>query len=150
MGKHKKKNKVDYSNMYDKRFYVLKKAFERFKGTDMSEFNRFLDENENWISNYGLFMSVKSANGGKPWFEWENGLKTRDSHSLWLWKSAHEDEVMFWEFLQFKFFGQWHKLKEYVNSLGIKIIGPGQLVQSLLIQTEKPDAALLRQLRDAL
>ncbi len=117
------KNKVDYSNMYDKRFSVLKKAFERFKGTDMSEFNRFLDENENWISNYGLFMSVKSANGGKPWFEWENGLKTRDPHSLWLWKSAHEDEVMFWEFLQFKFFGQWHKLKEYVNSLGIKIIG---------------------------
>ena len=117
------KNKVDYSNLYNKRFTVLRKAFERFKKTDLTEFYRFLDENEKWISNYGLFMSMKESFDGKPWHEWDEGLKKRDPHSLWLYKSAHEDDVMFWEFLQFEFFNQWKALKTYANSKGVSIIG---------------------------
>ena len=89
----------------------------------MTGFNEFLDENENWISNYALFMSIKEENENKCWLEWEDGLKKRDPHSLWLFKSSHEDEVMFWEFLQFKFFEQWTQLKKYPNSKGITIIG---------------------------
>ncbi len=117
------KNKVDYENLYNKRFNVLKKAFERFKKTDLTDFNRFLAEQERWISNYGLFMSIKTQFDGKSWLEWDDGLKKRDPHSLWLFRQSHEDEVMFWEFLQYKFFEQWFKLKEYANDKGIKIIG---------------------------
>lgn len=114
---------VDYELIYNKRFKVLKKAFENFKSTDMSDFNKFLEDNERWISNYALFMTIKSANNGKSWLEWEDGLKKRDSHSLWLFKTEHEDEVIFWEFLQYKFFEQWRELKKYANDNGIKIIG---------------------------
>lgn len=117
------KSRVDYESIYNNRFKVLKKAFEKFKQTEMTGFNEFLDENENWISNYALFMSIKGENENKCWLEWEDGLKKRDPHSLWLFKSSHEDEVMFWEFLQFKFFEQWTQLKKYANSKGIKIIG---------------------------
>ena len=117
------KGKVDYANLYEKRFPVLRKAFENFRNTDLTAFNKFLEENDSWISNYGLFMSIKASFSGKPWLEWEDGLKKRDPHSLWIFKSSHEDDVMFWEFLQFKFFEQWFKLKEYANSKGIKIIG---------------------------
>lgn len=52
-----------------------------------------------------------------------DGLRKRDPHSLWLFKTEHEEEVMFWEFLQYKFFEQWQKLKKYANDNGIKIIG---------------------------
>lgn len=117
------KGKTDYSNLYEKRFPVLRKAFEKFKNSDLSAFNRFLEENDKWISNYGLFMSIKEFSHGKPWSEWDEGLRKRDPNALWVFKSEHEDEVMFWEFLQFKFFEQWFKLKEYANSNGIKIIG---------------------------
>ena len=115
--------KTDYSNLYDKRFPVLKKAFENFKNTDLSDFNKFLAENDKWISNYGLFMSIKDHSDGKPWYLWDEGLKKRDPSALWEFKSSHEDEVMFWEFLQYKFFEQWFKMKEYAASKGIKIIG---------------------------
>ena len=115
--------RVDYSNLYFRRFDVLKKAFERFKETDLTEFNLFLQQNENWISNYALFMTAKSVNNGKCWLEWEDGLKRRDPHTLWMFKNEHEDEVMFWEFVQFKFFEQWFRLKEYANERGIQIIG---------------------------
>ena len=117
------KDEVDYSNIYYYRFDILKKAFERFKKGDLTEFNKFLSDNDRWISNYALFMSAKAANDNKCWLEWDKGLRNRDSHALWMFKNEHADEVMFWEFLQFKFFEQWNNLKAYANEKGIKIIG---------------------------
>ncbi len=114
---------VDYETIYNNRFKVLHKAFDRFRTGDMSEFNKFLNENEKWISNYALFMSIKDDNDGKSWLEWEEGLRKRDSHVLWEFRSSHEEEVLFWEFLQYKFFEQWNKLKKYANENEIEIIG---------------------------
>ncbi len=114
---------IDYELVYKNRYTVLRKAYERFCLTDKTDFYRFLDENENWISNYALFMSIKDANDGKCWLEWEDGLKHRDPHSLWLFKESHKDEVEFWEFVQFEFYNQWRDLKDYANNNGIEIIG---------------------------
>ena len=119
----KDRKNVDYETIYENRFKVLKIAFEEFKKGDLSEFYDFLQKNERWISNYALFMSAKNENDGKSWLEWEDGLRKRDSHSLWEFKSSHEDDVMFWEFVQFKFFEQWNKLKKYANDNGVSIIG---------------------------
>jgi 4-alpha-glucanotransferase len=114
---------VDYEKLYNNRFKVLRKAFNRFKNSDLSDFNAFLHKNEKWISNYALFMSLKDAHNGKSWLEWDEGLRKRDSHALWKFKSEHEDDVMFWEFLQYEFFLQWDALKKYANDNGISIIG---------------------------
>ncbi len=115
--------RVDYGLLYENRFDVLKKAFDNFKKGGMEGFSEFLDENENWISNYGLFMSIKDYHKGKSWIEWEEPLKRRDPHSLWEFSCEHRDEIDFWMFLQFMFFKQWKALKEYANDMGIKIIG---------------------------
>ncbi len=115
--------RVDYEAIYNNRFKVLRKAFDRFKTGDMTAFNAFIQENENWISNYALFMSIKDANNGISWLEWDESLRKRDSHALWEFKSSHEDDVLFWEFLQFKFFEQWNTLKQYANDAGISIVG---------------------------
>ena len=115
--------RVDYSALYNSRFKVLKKAYENFKDTDRTMFDIFLDENEAWISNYALFMTIKDHYNGKSWLEWDEGLKKRDPHELWMFKEAHADEVEFYEFIQYKFFEQWKKLKEYANGRGVQIIG---------------------------
>lgn len=115
--------RVDYEAIYNNRFKVLRKAFDRFKTGDMTAFNTFIQENENWISNYALFMSIKDANNGISWLEWDESLRKRDSHALWEFKSSHEDDVLFWEFIQFKFFEQWNALKQYANDAGISIVG---------------------------
>lgn len=119
----KDSERVDYEAVYNSRFKILKIAFNNFKNGDLSEFNRFIAENDMWISNYALFMSAKEANDNKPWLLWGEGLKRRDPHTLWEFKNAHSDEVMFWEFVQFKFFEQWKKLKTYANDKGVRIIG---------------------------
>lgn len=114
---------VDYEKIYANRFKVLKIAYENFKKQDRLLFDMFLEKNESWISNYALFMSIKNENEGKSWLEWDEGLKKRNPHDLWLFKESHADDVEFWEFVQYKFFEQWTKLKEYANSCGIQIIG---------------------------
>ena len=115
--------KVNYELIYTNRFQVLKKAYMRFKELPKTDFYKFLDENENWISNYALFMAIKDEHNGKSWLDWDENLKRRDSHSLWLFKESHKDEVEFWEFLQYEFFKQWNKLKSYANNKQIEIIG---------------------------
>ena len=84
---------VDYEKIYNNRYTVLKKAYKRFKDTDKSDFYKFLDKNERWISNYALFMSIKDEHNGKCWLQWEDSLKHRNSHSLWLFKESHQDEI---------------------------------------------------------
>ncbi len=115
-------DRVDYETLYRKRFGVLRKAFSRFDA-GAPEFLRFLEENDRWISNYALFMTAKEAHGGAPWTEWSVGLKRRDPHTLWEFKTEHSDEVLFWEFVQYKFRQQWMKLKSYANERGVRIIG---------------------------
>ena len=39
------KDEVDYSNIYYYRFDILRKAYERFKKLDLSDFEKFLQEN---------------------------------------------------------------------------------------------------------
>lgn len=119
----KNSKKTDYETIYNNRFKVLRKAFKKFKENIPNEFNDFLHKNEKWISNYAMFMSIKDENDGKSWLLWDDSLRKRDSHALWEFNSSHEDDIMFWEFLQFKFFEQWNKLKKYANEKGISIIG---------------------------
>lgn len=116
---------IDYSALYNNFFGVMKKAFARFKkngGTSDKEYLSFVNDNA-WLGDYALFMALKTERGGAPWNEWEPELRTRDEKAVALAKKRLSDEIEFWRFMQFEFFGQWFMLKKYVNSLGIEIIG---------------------------
>lgn len=116
-------DRVDYEKIYNNRFTVLRKAYKRFSETDKCDFYRFLDENENWISNYALFMAIKDKHKGKCWPEWDEPLKRRDPHALWCFKESHREEVEFWEFVQYEFYCQWQKLRAYAKENNVEIIG---------------------------
>ena len=117
-----KVDSIDYALLYKKRYDVLKAAFERF---DQSEeaFQDFLKKEEEWILDYGLFMSLKMAHDGKGWYEWSEELKLRKEEALNEAKEAYKDQIMFWAFLQYEFYKQWNDLRSYANERGIKIIG---------------------------
>ncbi len=115
--------RVDYEKIYNNRFKVLRNAYKKFCDTDKTDFYKFLDDNERWISNYALFMALKDEHKGKCWLEWDEPLKMRDSHALWCFKESHKDQVEFWEFVQYEFYCQWEKLKNYAKENHIEIIG---------------------------
>ena len=59
--------KIDYGQMYNSRYKVLRKAFEKAQLTLKQDeaYQRFLSENADWVSDYALFRAVKDHFGGK-------------------------------------------------------------------------------------
>ncbi len=116
-------DEVDYGLLYEKVFEVLKKAYGRFDRSSDGEYKSFLEKNASWVEDYGLFMALKFAHGGKAWYEWEQPLRMFEKQAVEEAREEYADEIGFWCFVQYKYAVQWKRLKEYANSLGIEIIG---------------------------
>ena len=112
---------IDFTLLYVCRDKVLKKAFQRFKENEAS-INFYITQNY-WLDDYSLFMALKKHFLEKSWIEWPKKIKDREKLSLIQYKKELKNEIEFNKFVQFKFYEQYTKLKEYANSKGIKIIG---------------------------
>ncbi len=111
---------IDYGAVYAVRYPLLRSAFSRFDKKD-EKFKKFIKSKK--ALDYALFMSIKYASGQKNFFEWDNGLKYRDKAEIDEFSKSYKDEILFWQFVQFKAEEQWYKLKKYANDRGVKIIG---------------------------
>lgn len=117
---------IDYGRLFAARFKLLRLAFDRFcarGGKSDSGFLAFRRKNAVWLSDYALFMALKEHFGWKPWNEWEEGAAFRRPEVLRGYRRRLAVSVLFWQFVQYEFFCQWHQLKEYAGRNGIKIIG---------------------------
>jgi len=64
-----------------------------------------------WVKEWAWFAAMKEMNSGKPWTLWKNTA------------SADPDSILIHAMIQYFFHLQWASLKEYCNSLGIRILG---------------------------
>ena len=116
-----RENKVDFGIQYRNRLEVLRLAYGRFESNE--DFVNFCRENGSWLSDFALFMALKDANEGKPWYQWETELKIREPHARWQARRELRDEVSFYSFVQYLFRKQWTALRTYAHKNGIRIIG---------------------------
>lgn len=114
---------VDYGQLYESRFTILKKAFERWKGCESEDYIAFTKENAFWLEDYALFMAVKNSYGGASFSEWDEDIKMRKEQAVEKYRTKFATEIAFYQFLQYEFLIQWRALKEYANSQGISIVG---------------------------
>ena len=115
---------IDYGKLYENRYDLLRRAYERDLATRQSEgYREFAEGNSWWLEDYALFMAVKDHFGGKPWLEWDEDIKMRDHDALSRYWNELIQDIHFQIYLQYRFRVQWDQLHQYVNSLGIKIIG---------------------------
>lgn len=114
---------IDYGKIYEQRFTLLRKAYERSDISHNPDFLRFAQENADWLDDYALFMSVKKRFDGEPWSEWAEDIKKRWSNALDYYRRECYFDIEFYKYIQFKFYEQWMDLKEYANENGILIIG---------------------------
>ena len=112
---------VDFGILYNERFKLLKKAYDRFEGG--AEFQAFLGENESWLPDYALFSALKDKFHGQSWQNWSVSLMMRIPEVLEAAREELAEEIRFVCFQQFLFFKQWNALHAYANSQGIQIIG---------------------------
>ena len=113
--------RIDYEKIYKNRYPLLKKAYERYSKDD--EYNSFETKNAYWLDDYSLFMALKEYFLQKPFYEWEKSIRLREQNAMKEYKQKLFYEIEFWKFVQYKFYSQYYKLKEYANEKGIKIIG---------------------------
>ncbi|MGG7178197.1 4-alpha-glucanotransferase [Clostridium paraputrificum] len=120
-------NSIDYGAIFLSKFKVLKKAFENYKKNNISQIRygieEFQKENDFWLKDYSLYMSLKYHFSFKSWYEWDDSIKRREATAINSYEELLKDEIEYWNFIQYLFYFQWRKLKNYVNKLGIQIIG---------------------------
>lgn len=116
-------DRVDYGQIYNNRFRILRKAYDNSKNRIAGELEVFRRNNASWVENYALFMALKVHFGMVSWIEWPEEVRLRKSDVLDYYRWELSDDVGFWVFTQYLFFGQWSKLKEYADKHGIKFIG---------------------------
>ncbi len=96
-------------HMFDE--FVPDKAYERFK-----------TENAHWLEPWCSYAALKKRFGGKPFTQWPREYR-RFRSGICDGDSELAAERDFQEFCQFQFDTEWHELRAYANSRGIKIIG---------------------------
>ena len=124
---------VDYAKMYENRFKILRKAFvntglseKSGTGADATyirEFAKFKRENEDWVRDYALFMTLKNIHNGDSFNTWTSDQILRKEDELSRIEDEYNDEVIFYIWQQFEFDNQWRDLKKYANQNGIQIVG---------------------------
>jgi 4-alpha-glucanotransferase len=103
----------------------LRRAYERFRCEATPErredFERFREENAEWLRDYALFMAIKESYGFSIlWCEWQEAERFR--------QSGFDDSVDlhargFYEYVQFVFEEQMTALCVHARSRGVELIG---------------------------
>ena len=116
-------HKVNYGALYEKRYPLLKIAYERFAKKGDKAFDAFCEEQSFWLNDYSVFMTIKGLNDGVSWIQWPEALKRREKEAMDAVIANNKEEIEFWKFLQYYFFKQWKELRAYANENGVSIIG---------------------------
>ena len=98
----------EFDRLAKERLPLLRKAYRRMK--DFDKVGEFIAAHPR-LEAFCRFMTLREQNGGKRWQEWTENEVT-DGETLGMW-----------QFIQYEFFTQWAKVKEYANSKGVIIIG---------------------------
>lgn len=99
---------AEFERLNAERMALLKKAYKNC--SDTSAADEFISKHPR-LEAFCRFMTLRKQNGGDSWQTWKSNEIT-DFETLGMWK-----------FIQYEFFTQWAKIKDYANSKGISIIG---------------------------
>jgi 4-alpha-glucanotransferase len=121
-------NRVDFGKIFLWKPALLKRSFGHFNELEnsspiKSSFNAFCRENQAWLDEYSLFMTIKGLNGGSAWTEWAELYRFRDVTTLSKVEAEQQETVLEIKYSQFLFFKQWTEIKQYANQKGVQVIG---------------------------
>lgn len=126
---------VDYGEIIPWKTKILRMAAARFEEQAdaglTEEYEAFLEEHKDWLTDYALYMACKDMHEGREWLLWEEKyrkptVKVREQ----LQELLHQ-EMKYYYFVQFMFQKEWLELKTYANENEIQIIGDIPLYVSL-------------------
>ena len=115
--------RVDYGAVYESRFTLLEKAFDRGWERDRDAVAAFAEKNAAWLDDYALFMALKRHFGMIAWTGWPAAIRMREPDAVSHWRQELDRDVRFFIYLQYLFQKQWDALKAYAVEKGVGLIG---------------------------
>jgi 4-alpha-glucanotransferase len=120
---------VDYRAVEPFKLGLVRRAWASFQAGQAAHlrdaYEQFLHEKRAWVGDYALFMAIKEARGGQPWYDWPTEVRHRDAAGPALAEVRHDLADLIGEnlFGQFLFFHQWDELRRHAREQGIRLIG---------------------------
>ncbi len=115
---------VDYGQLYTSKFKILERAKAKGWDRDREKVRAFEEENKTWLPNYTLFMACKRYYKDAAWTEWKDkDLRLHKTEACEKYRTLLKEDVELFTYIQYLFFMQWQKLKRYISTKGIEIIG---------------------------
>jgi len=119
---------VNYGELIPIKNNLLHLAASRFEDvagialkSACSEFIRKHDRD--WLHDYALFRNLKADHGERPWPDWQTEYVHRDERTLLVFEESNTARILASKVLQFLFYHQWARLREYANQRGVRLFG---------------------------
>jgi len=117
---------IDFGAVSKHKTVQLRRAAMKFLKQEASdrtrEFWHFCDTTP-WLHDYALFMALKLKYRGKSWHLWPQAASLMTAE---LYEKASAElgpEIGIQKYLQWQFYTQWRRVREYASQSGIAIIG---------------------------
>lgn len=118
--------RIDFALVEASKLPMLRRAAIRFHAHAERErkedFWHFCDTTP-WLHDYALFMALKEHFKGKSWNAWPAEIARREPAALEKFSVRLGPAIGEQKYLQWQFFRQWGKIREYAAGKGIEIIG---------------------------
>lgn len=122
-------SRVDYGALWHHRPKLLHIATERLQNcrkaveAEYGSIQDFEKAQSNWLEPYALFRALKEHFEYAPWYNWPEEYRSYDRATAQKLPASVQASVREHRFIQYLFFGQWKKLRQYAADKGIRFVG---------------------------
>ncbi len=113
---------IDYAKLFNNKNHILKLAYKNHQKFS-KEFNDFKEKNNFWLNDYATFLVLKEEFNFMAWNTWPIEFKIREPKIIDDFQKDNFEIIDIIKFIQFLFYRQWEKLRDYANKKNIEIIG---------------------------
>lgn len=115
--------KISYSKVAAAKYKALEMVFDALGFLSDSSFDRFREDNQDWLENYALFAAIYEQFQYLPLPLWGDGVARRSHAELDRLRIRLDRRIRFYEYLQYLFYGQWGQLRRYAAQKGVWLMG---------------------------
>jgi len=120
-------DKVNYPEVEKCKQQLLELAWQRYQQGGFEDLEKnvaaFCTREAWWLDDFALYVALKEKQDGRPWYEWPEPYRKRETFALAAFAAAQEEELSFIKFQQAVFYFQWQALRQCSRQSNIKLIG---------------------------
>lgn len=115
---------IDYPKVYNLKMKVLRQIFtQKFdvEDKDFKDFCQHYDKELDALAKYQAIYSCLHEKCIRGWADWPQDLQNPDSKAVADFAQLHQQEILFFKFLQYLAFKQFENVCEYIKKYGLKL-----------------------------